>query len=101
MKRKQIRPTASDVQQWRNDNLATKKHRSDVHKAAVHLFDAEKKKPDGISIWQVHNFITSNYETCPGTATISCNINKGLVDVSPMMTGSKGHILAWAYKNLC
>jgi hypothetical protein len=32
-----------------------KKHKSDAHKAAVRLrlFDAEKMKPDGMSIWQV------------------------------------------------
>ena len=64
-KRKQIRPTASAVQQWRIDNLAAKKHKSDAHKVAIHLFDAEKKKPDGMSIRQVHDVITSKYDTCP------------------------------------
>ena len=100
-KRKQIRLTASAVQQQRVGNLAAKKHKSDAHKAAVRLFDAEKKKPDGMSIRQVHDFITSRYETCPAIATISRYVNKGLVDVSPMKMGSEGNILVRAYKNLC
>ena len=36
-KRKQIRPTASAVQQRRINNLKAKRHKSDVHKAAVRL----------------------------------------------------------------
>ena len=100
-KRKQIRLTASAVQQQRVGNLAAKKHKSDAHKAAVRLFDAEKKKPDGMSIRQVHDFITSRYETCPAIATISRYVNKGLVDVSPMKMGSEGNISARAYENLC
>jgi hypothetical protein len=83
-KRKQIRPTASAVQQQCVDNLAAKKHKSDAHKAAIRLFDAEKKKPDGMSIRQVHDVITSKYETCPSIATISRYIAHGLVNVSPM-----------------
>ena len=57
-KRKQISSTASAVQQQRVNDLATKKHKSDAHKAATRLFDAEKKKPNGMSIRQVHNVIT-------------------------------------------
>jgi len=76
-KRKQIRPTASAVQQRRVDNLAANKHKSDAHKAAIRLFDAEKKKPDGMSIRQV----------CPSIATISCYVAHGLVNVSPMKMG--------------
>jgi hypothetical protein len=57
-KRKQISSTASAVQQRRVNDLATKKHKSDAHKAATRLFDAEKKKPNGMSIRQVHNVIT-------------------------------------------
>ena len=53
-KRKQIRLTASAVQQQRVGNLAAKKHKSDAHKAAVRLFDAEKKKPDGMMISSHH-----------------------------------------------
>ena len=83
-KRKQIRPTASAVQQHRVDNLAAKKHKSDAHKAAIRLFDAKKKKPDGMSIRQVHDVITSKFETCPSIATISCYVAHGLVNVSPM-----------------
>jgi hypothetical protein len=81
-KRKQIRSTSSSVQQRRVDNLAAKRHKSEAHKAAVRLFDAEKRKPDGMSIRQVHDFITSKYETCPGIATISRYVNNGLVGVS-------------------
>ena len=101
LKRKQIRPTASPVQQWCVDDLAAKKHKSDVHKVAMRLFDAEKKKPDGMSIRQVHNVITSKYETCPSIATTSRYVVHGLVNVSPMKMGPKGHVLAQAYKNLC
>ena len=86
-KRKQIRPTASAVQQRHIDDLATKKHKSDAHKAAIHLFDAEKKKPDGMSIRQVHDDITSKFETCPSIATISRYIVHGLVNISPMKIG--------------
>ena len=100
-KRKQIRPTASAVQQWRIDDLAAKKHKSDAHKAAICLFDAEKKKPDGMSIRQVHDVITSKYETCPSIETISRYVAHGLVNLSPMKMGPEGHVSAQAYKNLC
>ena len=89
-KRKQIRSTSSSVQQWRIDDLAAKRHKSEAHKAAVRLFDAEKRKPDGMSIRQVHDFITSKYETCPGIATISRYVNNGLVGVSPMKGMRRG-----------
>ena len=100
-KRKQIRPTASAVQQRRVNNLAAKKHKSDAHKAAIRLFDAKKKKPDGMSIRQVHDVITSKYETCPSIETISRYVAHGLVNVSPMKMGPEGHVSAQAYKNLC
>ncbi len=59
-KRKQIRLTASAVQQRRVDNLAAKRHKSDAHKAAVRLFKAEKQKPDGMSIrWMTMNFLST------------------------------------------
>ena len=64
-KRKQIRPNASAIQQSRIDDLAAKRHKSDVHKAAVSLFNVEKQKPDGMSIRQVHDTIMAKYETCP------------------------------------
>ena len=70
-KRKQIRHTARSIQQSRVDNLAAKRHKSDAHKAAVHLFKAEKQKPDGMSIRMVYDAITAKYETCPSIATIS------------------------------
>ena len=100
-KRKQIRPTASAVQQRRVSNLAAKKHKSDAHKVAIRLFDAEKKKPDGMSIRQVHDVIASKYETCPSISTISRYVVNGLVDVSPMKMGPEGHVSAQTYKNLC
>ncbi len=70
-KRKQIRPTASAVQQRHIDHVAAKRHKSDAHKAAVRLFNSEKQKPDGMSIRQVHEHITAKYETCPSIAMIS------------------------------
>ena len=70
-KRKQIRHTARAIQQSRVDNLAAKRHKSDAHKAAVRLFQAEKQKPDGMSIRMVYDAITAKYETCPSIATIS------------------------------
>ena len=60
-KRKQIRLTASAIQQRRVDNLAAKRHKSDAH----------KQKPDGMSIRMVYDAITAKYETCPSIATIS------------------------------
>jgi len=100
-KRKQIRPTASAVQQRHVSDLAAKKRKSDAHKAAIRLFDAEKKKPDGMSIRQVHDVIASKYETCPSISTISRYAVNGLVNVSPMKMGPEGHVSARAYKNLC
>ena len=70
-KRKQIRPTASAIQQSCINDLAAKRHKSGVHKAAVRLFNAEKQKPDGMSIRQVHDTIMAKYETCPSIATMS------------------------------
>jgi hypothetical protein len=70
-KRKQIRAMASAVQQRRIDDQALRRHKSDVHMAAVHLWDSERKKPDGMSICKVCDAIMEKYETCPGIATIS------------------------------
>jgi hypothetical protein len=56
-KRKQIRATASSVQQRRIDNQALKKHKSDAHKAAVRQWDSERKKPEGMSIRKVRRRI--------------------------------------------
>jgi hypothetical protein len=101
-KRKQIRPTASAIQQSRIDDLVAKRHKSDAHKAAVRLFNAEKQKPDGMSIRQVHDTIMAKYETCPSIATISRYASKeGLVNASPTKMGPIGHISAMAYKFLC
>ena len=69
-KRKQVRATASAVQQRRIDDQALKKHKSDAHKAAVRLWDSERKKPDGMSIRKVRDAIKEKYETCPGIATL-------------------------------
>ena len=84
-KRKQIRPTVSAVQQRRVDDLAAKRHKSNAHKAAVRLFNAEKQKPDGMSIRQVYEAIMAKYKTCPSIATISHYTSKEeLVGASPM-----------------
>jgi len=57
---KQIRLTAKDKQQQRVDNLRVRKHKSDAHKAAVRLYNAEQQKPNGMSIrrggWTMMNF---------------------------------------------
>jgi hypothetical protein len=101
LKRKQIRRTARAIQQSRVNNLAAKRHKSDEHKAAVRLFNAEKQKPDGMSIRMVYDAITAKYETCPCIATISRYAKQGLINASPMRTGPLGHIPAVAYKFLC
>jgi hypothetical protein len=117
-KRKQIRLTASAIQQRRVDNLAAKRHKSDAH----------KQKPDGMSIRMVYDAITAKYETCPSIATISryakrkagthqhfpnedwspwpyfgrgIQVSMGLINTSPMKIGPLGHISAVAYKFLC
>ena len=46
-KRKQIRLTACAAQQKRVNDLEAKRHKSDAHKAAVRLYNAEKQKPNG------------------------------------------------------
>jgi len=100
-KRKQIRATASAVQQRCIDDQALKKHKSDVHKAAVRLWDSERKKPDGMSIRKVSDAIKEKYETCPGIITISSYAAQGLINTSPMKMGPVGTIPAVAYKFLC
>ena len=52
-KRKQIRPTASTIGQRRVEDLKAKRHKSDVHRAAVRLYDIEKQKPKNMSIRKV------------------------------------------------
>ena len=56
--------TASAVQQKRVDDLAAKKHKSEAHKAAVRLYNAERQKPDGLSVRQVQAVIKVNFEVC-------------------------------------
>jgi hypothetical protein len=41
-KRKQIRPTASAIQQRHIDDLKAKRHKLDMHKAALHLYNAKR-----------------------------------------------------------
>ena len=89
-KRKQTRPTASAVQQRRIDNLAEKRHKSDVHKAAVRLYNAKKQKLDGMSIRQVQAVITEKYEVCRSIMTISRYAKQGLVNATPMKMVSVG-----------
>ena len=101
-KRKQIRLTASAIQQRRIDDLAAKRHKSDAHKAAVRLFNAEKQKLNGMSIRQVHDTILAEYETCPSISMISRYASKeGLVNASPTKMGPIGKISSIAYKFLC
>ncbi len=64
-KRKQIRPTASTVQQRHVHNLAAKRHKSNAHNVAMHLYNAKKQKPNGMSIWQVQAAITANTKCAP------------------------------------
>jgi hypothetical protein len=100
-KRKHIRPTAFAIQQHSVDDLKVMRHKSDVHKAAMRLYDTEMKKPNGMSIRQVQVVITSKYDICPSAATISRYATNGLIDASPKKMGPAGHISALAYKFLC
>ena len=100
-KRKQIRSTASDVQQRHIDDLKAKRHKSDAHKAAVRLYDVEKQKPNGMSVRKVLSVILAKFEVCPSRATIACYTKHGLVNTSPMKMGPTGLLLAMAYKFLC
>jgi hypothetical protein len=63
-----------------------------VHKAAVRLYNAEKQKPDCLSIRQVQVVIKAKYKVCPSKATISCYTKQGLVNASPMKMGPISHI---------
>jgi hypothetical protein len=100
-KREQIRSTASAIQQRRIDNLAAKRHKSDMHKAAVCLYKVEKQKPNGLSVRQVQAVITAKYEVCLSIASISRYVKQVLVNASPMKMGPVGRISAMAYKFLC
>ena len=100
-KRKQIRMTASAAQQKRVNDLETKRHKSDAHKAAVRLYDAEKQKPNGMSVRQVYAQISAQYEMCPSIMTITRYAKQGLINASPIKMGPVGNISAMAYKFLC
>ncbi len=64
----------------------------------MRLYDSERKKPDGMSVRQVHAIIKAKYETCPSVATISRYVKQGLINTSPMKMGPIGNIPAVAYK---
>ncbi len=100
-KRKQIRLTASAVQHRRVDDLKVKRHKSDAHKVAVHLYDVEKQKPTGMSVRKVLSVILAKFEVCPSRATIARYTKHGLVNASPMKMGRAGLLPAMAYKFLC
>jgi hypothetical protein len=100
-KRKQVRPTASAIQQRRTNNLKAKRHKSGAHKAAVRLYVAEKKKPKGMSPRQVRAVITSKYEESLSAASICRYAKQGLVNTSPMKMEPAGHISTMAYKLVC
>ncbi len=61
-KHKQIHLTTSAIQQKRIDDLAAKKHKSEAHKAAMCLYNAERQKPDGLSVRQVQAIIKEKFE---------------------------------------
>ncbi len=71
--RKQIRATASTVQQGRINDLSAKRHKSNAHKVAVRLFNAEKQKPDGMSIRLLmqRDLPLSNAD---GSSVLECNL---------------------------
>ena len=62
---KQIRPTASTVEQRRVNDLKAKRHKSNTHKAAVRLYNVEKQKPNGMSVRKVLSVILAKFEVCP------------------------------------
>jgi len=62
---KQIRPTASTVEQRRVNDLKAKRHKSNTHKAAVRLYNVEKQKPNGMSGRKVLSVILAKFEVCP------------------------------------
>jgi hypothetical protein len=89
------------IRQWHVDDLKSKRHKSDAHKAAACLYDATRKKPNGMSIRQVQSTITSQYKVCPSAAMICHCTKEGLFNASPMKMGPIGHISLLAYKFLC
>ena len=100
-KRKQVRPTASAIQQRCIHDLKAKRHKSNAHKAAVRLYIAEKQKPNGMSLWKVRAAITSKYKEYPSAAAICCYAKQGLVNASTMKMGLAGRIPTMAYKLVC
>jgi hypothetical protein len=100
-KRKQIRLTTSVIQQQRVDDLKAKRQKSEVHKAALCLYNSKKQKPDCLLIRQVQAAIKAKYEVCLSKTTISHYAKQGLVNASQMKMGPVSHILAEGYKFLC
>ncbi len=99
-KPKQIRLTASAIQQRHVNDLKAKRHKSNAHKAALRLYGAERQKPNGMLIWQVQAIIMGKFEMCLSKATIACYTKHGIINAYPMNMGPVGHILAMGYKFL-
>ncbi len=97
-KQKQTCPTTSAIQQRRIDDLKAKRHKSDVHLVAMRLYGSKRQKPDGMSIWQVVDVITSRFETCPSKATIACYAKNGLISWTRHIwwRGSRDRVDCWA-----
>ena len=100
-KHKQKRLTASTIQQRCIYDLKAKRHKCDVHKAAVRLYNIEKQKPNGMLVRKVLSVILAKFEVCPSQATIARFAKHGVVNASPMKMGPAGLLPAMAYKFLC
>jgi len=74
---------------------------SNMHKVAVHLCNAEKQKPNGMSIRKVISAILAKFEVCPSRTTIARYAKHGLMNASPMKMCPAGLLPAMTYKFLC
>ena len=100
-KTKQIRRTATGMQQARVNKHNTKEHRKSAHKFATTLYAAEKNKEDGKSAAEVRDETIEVFGVAPGVRTIQTYVKDGKAGVSPKRQGPKGNLADHLFVAIC
>ena len=101
-KRKQIRHTASGMQQRRVNKYDVDDHSKKAFKRATSWYQNEVgKKSKGLSSREIAEKVKVEFDGVgPSATTLQRYINNGIAGQSPLKPGVKSNIPKWAYKSL-
>ena len=101
-KAKQIRLTASGMQQWRINKFDATEHQKRAFKRATSWYAREKEKPDGLSSYAISKKVKVEFDGVgPSPRTLQRYANDGIGGTSPLKPGVQSDIPKSLYKSLC